>query len=101
MEKIYDQAKDKNVSAIVIYGKGSDGKAYHDAAGTKQYETRELQDAFIKRAVIKIGNDYFIPISFTVATNVGTVLYAKAGTTDGSAATAKLMSVASDQSLPD
>lgn len=94
MEKIYDQAKDKNVAAIVIYGKGSDGKAYHDAAGTERYKTSELQDAFIKRAVIKIGSDYFIPISFTVAKSIGTVLYAKAGTTDGSAATAKLVSVA-------
>lgn len=101
MEKIYDQAKDKNVAAIVIYGNGSDGKAYHDTAGTEQYKTSELRDAFIKRAVIKIGNDYFIPISFTVAENAGTVLYVKAGTTNGSAATAKLVSVAYSQELLD
>lgn len=94
MEKIYDQAKDKNVAAIVIYGKGSDGKAYHDAAGTEQYKTSELQDAFIKRAVVKIGNDYFIPISFTIASNVGTVTYAKVGSTAGTAATATLVAVA-------
>ena len=94
MEKIYDQAKDKNVAAIVIYGKDSDGKAYHDAAGTEQYKTSELQDAFIKRAVVKIGNDYFIPISFTIASNVGTVTYAKVGSTAGTAATATLVAVA-------
>lgn len=94
MERIYDQAKDKNVAAIVIYGKGSDGKAYHDAAGTEQYKTSELQDAFIKRAVVKIGNDYFIPISFTIASNVGTVTYAKVGSTAGTAATATLVAVA-------
>lgn len=27
MARIYDRAEDKNVAAIVIYGKGSDGKA--------------------------------------------------------------------------
>ena len=31
MDKIFDQAKDKNVAALVIYGKGSDKKAYIDS----------------------------------------------------------------------
>ena len=73
MEKIFDQAKDKNVSAVVIYGKGADGKAYADAEGTTQLKTSELKDAFLKRAVIKIGTDYFIPVSFSVTSNIGTV----------------------------
>lgn len=77
MEKIFDQAKDKNVSAVVIYGKGTDGKAYADAEGTTQLKTSELKDAFLKRAVIKIGTDYFIPVSFSVTSNIGTVKYAK------------------------
>lgn len=94
MEKIYDQAKDKNVAAIVIYGKGLDGKAYVDAAGTTQYKTSALKDAFLKRAIIQIGTDYFVPAALSVASNVATVTYAKAGSTDGSAATAKLVSVA-------
>lgn len=94
MEKIYDQAKDKNVAAIVIYGKGSDGKAYVDADGTTQYKTSALKDAFLKRAIIQIGTDYFVPVALSVASNVATVTYAKAGSTDGSAATAKLVSVA-------
>ena len=77
MEKIFDQAKDKNVSAVVIYGKGTDGKAYADAEGTTQLKTSELKDAFLKRAVIQIGTDYFIPVSFSVTSNIGTVKYAK------------------------
>ena len=52
MVKVYDDAKDKNVAAIVIYGKGSDGKAYADANGTTQLKTSELKDAFLKRAII-------------------------------------------------
>ena len=42
MDKIFDQAKDKNVAAIVIYGKGSDKKAYTDSACTIQFKTSEL-----------------------------------------------------------
>ena len=94
MEKIFDQAKDKNIAAIVVYGKGTDGKAYVDAAGTTQYKTSALKDAFLKRAIVQIGSDYFVPVSFTVASNVGTLTYAKAGTTTGTAATATLVAVA-------
>lgn len=94
MDKIFDQAKDKNVAAIVIYGKASDTKAYVDSACTVQFKTSELQDAFLKRAIIKIADAYFIPTGFAVASNVGTVTYAKAGSTAGSAETATLVSVA-------
>ncbi len=94
MDKIFDQAKDKNVAALVIYGKASDTKAYVDSACTVQFKTSELQDAFLKRAVIKIGDAYFVPTGFSVASNVGTVTYAKAGSDAGSAATATLVSVA-------
>ena len=97
MERIYDQATDKNVAAIIIYGKASEStgaKAYVDAAGTIQFKTSELKDAFLKRAVICIGKDYFVPVAFTVASDIGTVTYAKAGSGAGSAATATLVSVA-------
>ena len=94
MERIYDRAEDKNVAAIVIYGKGSDGKAYVDADGTIQFKTSELKNAFLKRAVVQIGADYFIPVAFSVSSNVGTVTYAKAGSSTGTAATATLVSVA-------
>lgn len=94
MAKIYDRAKDKNVAAIVIYGNGTDGQAYVDAEGKTQFKTSELKDAFLKRAVVQIGSDYFIPVAFSVASNVGTVTYVKAGSTAGTAATATLVSVA-------
>ena len=86
MDKIVDQAKDKNVAAIVIYGKGSDGKAYADANGTTQLKTSELKDAFWKRAVIQIGTEYFIPVIFSITSNVGTVKYAKPNSTTATSA---------------
>lgn len=86
MNKIFDQAKDKNVAAIVIYGKGSDGKAYADANGTTQLKTSELKDAFLKRAVIQIGTEYFIPVTFSITSDVGTVKYAKSNSTTATSA---------------
>ena len=93
MERIYDNAKDKNVAAVMIYG-DIEGKAYVDEDCTIQFKTSKLKDAFIKRALIKIGDDYFIPTGFSVASDVGEVTYVKDGSPEGSAATATLVAVA-------
>ena len=95
MKRIFADAKDKNVSAVIIYGKSGESSpiAYTDSACTVKMKTSELKDAFLKRAVILIGDDYFIPTGFSLASNVGTVTYAKAGSTTGSAATATLSAV--------
>lgn len=96
MDKIYQQAKDKNIAAVVIYGKSGESApaAYVDAAYTTKFKTSELKDAFLKGAVVQVGADLFLPISFTVSDSIGTVTYAKAGTTAGSAATATLAAIA-------
>ena len=47
MEKLYNDAKDKNVSATYIYGKSSDTKAYADSGCTIQMKTSELKEAFL------------------------------------------------------
>lgn len=86
MERIFNDAKDKNVSATVIHGKGSDGKAYIDAGGTVQFTTSELKEAFLKRAVIMIGTDCYIPVIFSVASGIGTVKYAKPNTSTATSA---------------
>ena len=77
MVKLFDDAKDKNVSATYIYGKTSDTKAYADEACTVQMKTSELREAVLKRAVIIIGDAVYIPVSFSVASNVGSVGYIK------------------------
>ena len=87
MERIFNDAKDKNVAAVVVYIKGSDGKAYKDAAGTVQFKTSELKDGFFKRALIYGGTDlYYAPVGFTITSNVGKITYA---VTTGSNDTAK------------
>ena len=76
MNKIFEQSKDLHVSASVIYGK-ADGKAYVDEACTVQMTTAELKEAVVKRAIIQIGTDIFIPVAFTVVSKAGTVRYVK------------------------
>lgn len=95
MDRIYDQAKDQNVAALVIHAKETaDNKAYADSECKVQMKTSELKDAFIKRALVKVGEEYFVPVSFTVSGKIGTVTYAKAGATAGAAATVALAAVA-------
>lgn len=95
MDRIYDQAKDQNVAALVIYAKETaDNKAYSDSECKVQMKTSELRDAFIKRALIKVGEDYFAPVSFTVSSNIGTVIYTKAGSTVDDAVPAALAAAA-------
>ena len=92
MANIYNDAKDKNVAAIIIYGKSGESSpaAYSDEDCKVKMKTSELKDAFLKRAVILIGENYFVPTGFSVASNVGTVTYVKAGSTSGSAEIATL-----------
>ena len=94
MNKIFEQSKDLHVSASVIYGK-ADGKAYADEACTVQMTTAELKEAVIKRAIIQIGTDIFVPVAFTVVSKAGTVRYVKPNaTTATSADIASLSAVA-------
>lgn len=85
MNKIFEQSKDLHVSASVIYGK-ADGKAYADEACTVQMTTAELKEAVIKRAIIQIGTDIFVPVAFTVVSKAGTVRYVKPNTTTATSA---------------
>lgn len=63
MDKIYQQAKDKNVAATIVYTHGGpDGKAYKDAEGKEQFTTSELREAFLKGCLINWGiGEYYTP----------------------------------------
>jgi hypothetical protein len=79
-EKIFQQAKDKNVAAVVIYEKTSETKAYKDAAYTTQFTTSELKDAFLKGAVIALAAGGFAtPVGYSETSSVGSVDYVSNG----------------------
>lgn len=92
MDRIYDDAKDIHVRAVCIYGKTGDTTAYLDSACTEKFKTGELKEAFIKGAVIIIGNDYYEPVSFISKNSIGTVTYV---TADKSTATTAVLATLS------
>ena len=96
MEKLYNDAKDKNVSATYIYGKSSDTKAYVNSGCTIQMKTSELKEAFLKRAIIVIGDAFYIPVSFSVSSNVGSVTYAKPNSSTATSADLGTLTAAKD-----
>ena len=96
MEKLYNDAKDKNVSATYIYGKTGDTKAYADSGCTVQMKTSELKEAFLKRALIVIGNNFYIPVSFSVTSNAGNVTYAKPNSSTATSADLGTLTAAKD-----
>ena len=95
MDRIFDHAKDKNVAALIIYAKSTaDNKAYVDSECKVQFKTSALKDAFLKRALVCVGTNYFAPISYAEASGVGKVTYAKDGSSTGTAATVILAALA-------
>ena len=71
MDKIFNDAKDKNVAKVIVYAASS--KAYVDASHKTQMTTSQLKDAFLKGCVVEIENGYAMPITYTETSKVGTV----------------------------
>lgn len=77
MERIYDDAKDKNVAAVIVYQKASGGalRAYKDASKTEAFTSAELKDAFIKGCLVKfepeddVDIELAAPISYIAPTS--------------------------------
>lgn len=65
MDKIFQQAKDKNVAALLIYVDASD-YACSDAAKTVKMTKAQLMDAFLKRAFIVGDGSYTVPTDMTI-----------------------------------
>lgn len=61
MERVFDDANDKNVAAYVVYGKASDSKLYYSSAdGADQVTEADLADIFAKgRVIVKSGTASF------------------------------------------
>lgn len=69
MVKIYQDAKDLNVAALVMYGKTEDAKLYLDSDFTKQASAAEVAEAFDKNVlVVKVGDASFKPVKFDTDT---------------------------------
>lgn len=66
MKKVFQDAKDKNVAAVLIYA-DSNNYACSDAEAKVKMTKAELMDAFLKRAFIVGSGTYTVPSAMTVA----------------------------------
>lgn len=93
MERIYNDAKDKNVAKIVIFVNAN--KAYADAAHKVQFKTSELKDAFMKGCILKTAeNTYVIPTNYIETSKVGTVSAIMAAATGDAVTVARAAAIA-------
>lgn len=88
MDRIFNDAKDKNVAAVVVYKKTSDVYAYADATKTKKISCDELYDMFVKGVVVVDGTNTYAPTAVKVTEGVATITYV---TTDSSTATTAVL----------
>lgn len=87
MSKVYEKYEDLHVRKTYIYVKENDVYAYADPDKTVKIASDDLRDLFLKGAVILDGTTEYLPISYVISSNVGTMTYVKTGTTnDGSTA---------------
>lgn len=62
--KIFDDARDKNVANFVVYGKAADSKLYYESTYTTQVKQADIEDAFNKgRLIIMNSTTALVPIA--------------------------------------
>ena len=67
MERVFDDANDKNVASYVIYGNSTDSKLYYTSGdGAVQVSEADLADIFAKgRVIVKSGTASFAVVKVT------------------------------------
>ena len=88
MEKIFQDAKDKYVTAVIVYGKAADSKLYIDSNYSEQVTQEVVEDAFNKGVLmVKVGTASFRPVK--VAANKVTVVDLSSGSVTATEFSAK------------
>ena len=60
---VYQDAKDKYITAKIFFGDTSDNKLYVDADSTVQAQEEDVTDAFLKGVlVVQVGTAYEVPL---------------------------------------
>ena len=76
MAKIYEDANDQHVRAIMVYKKTGETKAYTDSACTVQFVSKDLKDAFIKGALVQLEDGTLCKAAgYSESEGVGTLTY--------------------------
>ena len=86
MSKVYERYEDLHVRKTYLYVKADDVYAYADSDKKVKISADDLRDLFLKGAVILDGTTEYLPTSYVISSNVGTMTYVKADTTTASTA---------------
>lgn len=98
MAKIYEDAKDLHVAAVVIYNDGTDTNAYKDSECEVQFTTSELKDAFVKGCVIELTDVGLVkPVKYAEDSSVGSVYYITPNSTTATSADIASLSAVADE----
>lgn len=63
MTKVFQDAADKYVTAVIVYGKASNSKLYEEAAFTNQVSQDVVLDAFLKGVLmVQVGDALYRPV---------------------------------------
>jgi hypothetical protein len=89
MVNVYEKSRDLHIRKTYIYVKNGDTYAYSDVACTEKIKEADLKYLFLMGAVVVDAGVLYSPVSYRVATGVGTLTYAK---TDGTTATTAVLS---------
>lgn len=73
MNKVYQDAKDKNVAAIMVYADADDGHLFYDSEKSEKIALADLKDMFLKGMVVSLETDLFIPTTFAEESGAGKV----------------------------
>lgn len=79
-EKVFNDAKDKNVSAVKVYAH-TDGYAYYEASHKNKVTTADLKEAFLKGCMIVDATSMYQPVNMDESGGVVTLVYVKGTTT--------------------
>ena len=86
MDKIFMDAKDKNVAKTIIYANGNAEKAYKDPECNVEFTVNELRDAFLKGAVVQmtdIDEDVLaIPLNYIAYDSENAMIMCQNGSAD-------------------
>lgn len=83
---VYDDLKDVHVRATYVYNNGTDAYAYADSAYKHKFTASELQEVFVKGALVLVGKVLYKPVSMSVTSGIAKVTFVKTDSTTATTA---------------
>ena len=80
MEKIWNNADDKNVATVILYADKDDGNVFFDSVKKNGVSKDELANLFKKGVLVSLNNVLYMPISYKESSGAGVISVSDDGT---------------------